>query len=241
MTTAMGLQQQTKNNSPNITTMRHRWLPSHTSNQRRPWSMTPGVRPAVTWAYSDWHYGSGGHAAKPTTLPLFLPPTLPPDATPPATPLRGGPPGSRQRRQARPWTGKTVPRIRQHPSSTQQPCRAGGPYSRPGQSTTGTVQEGAGGGAAPPPLWWGWGGGGGCAGGGGIAMPPPPLVSLLRCNNSGGLGAGVSLETTDDKQTTNKHRQRMVFDKGVSTLCPYHPPPQRHNLPLGLGGGDGRI
>jgi hypothetical protein len=23
--------------------------------------------------------------------------------------------------------------------------------------------------------------------------------------------------------------------------CPYHPPPKRHNLPLGLGGGVGRI
>jgi hypothetical protein len=30
-------------------------------------------------------------------------------------------------------------------------------------------------------------------------------------------------------------------DEGVSILRPYQQPPKRHNLPLGLGGGGGRI
>ncbi len=33
----------------------------------------------------------------------------------------------------------------------------------------------------------------------------------------------------------------MAFDEGVSISRPYQHPPKRHNLPLGLGGGDGRI
>ncbi len=33
----------------------------------------------------------------------------------------------------------------------------------------------------------------------------------------------------------------MVFNEGVSILRPYPPPKKRHNLPLGLGGGGGRI
>ena len=33
----------------------------------------------------------------------------------------------------------------------------------------------------------------------------------------------------------------MSFDEGVSISRPYHTPPKRHNLPLGLGGGGGRI
>jgi hypothetical protein len=45
----------------------------------------------------------------------------------------------------------------------------------------------------------------------------------------------------DDKQTTIKNQQRVAFDSGVSILRPYQQPPKRHNLPLGLGGGGGRI
>ncbi len=33
----------------------------------------------------------------------------------------------------------------------------------------------------------------------------------------------------------------MAFNEGVSMSCPYNPPPQRHNLPLGLGGGCDRV
>ncbi len=33
----------------------------------------------------------------------------------------------------------------------------------------------------------------------------------------------------------------MAFDEGVSISRPYQPPPKRHHLTLGLGGGGGRI
>jgi hypothetical protein len=33
----------------------------------------------------------------------------------------------------------------------------------------------------------------------------------------------------------------VAFDEGVSISRPYQHPPRRHNLPLGLGGGGGRI
>jgi hypothetical protein len=71
-------------------------------------------------------------------------------------------------------------------------------------------------------------------------MRSPP-ASSLRCGDSLGGGEGVTSETIDDKQTTIKSRQRVAFDKGVSILHPYQHPPKRHNLPLGLGGGGGRI
>jgi hypothetical protein len=98
-----------------ITPARRRRLPSHASDWRRFWSVTPGIRPAMTVAYSTQHNGSGSRAAKPAPLPL--PPTPLPGGTPFAIPLHGGPQGSRRRRQARPRTGKTSPRIRWRQSS----------------------------------------------------------------------------------------------------------------------------
>jgi hypothetical protein len=74
-------------------------------------------------------------------------------------------------------------------------------------------------------------------GGGKHCDAPPPPVSLLRCSDSCGGGAGVTSETTDNKQTTIKSWQRVAFDKGGSILRPYHHPPKRHNLPLGWGEG----
>jgi hypothetical protein len=74
-----------------ITPARRRWLSSHASNQCRSWSMTPGIRLAVTLVYSARHNGGGGHAPKPAS------PSLPPypllGAAPLATPPHSGPPG----------------------------------------------------------------------------------------------------------------------------------------------------
>jgi hypothetical protein len=79
-----------------ITPARRRQLPSHASDRRRSWSVTPGIRPAVTLAYSARNDGGGSRAAKPTSPPPPL--TLLPSATPLVTPPHGGPPGPRWRR-----------------------------------------------------------------------------------------------------------------------------------------------
>jgi hypothetical protein len=94
-----------------ITPARRRRLPSHASDRRRSWSVTPGVRPAVTLAYSARHDCGGGRAAKPAPPPPPppSPPTLLPGAAPLATPPHGGPPGPGRRRRARPWMGTTAP------------------------------------------------------------------------------------------------------------------------------------
>ncbi len=61
-------------------------MPSHTSNRRRSWFVTPGVWPAVTGAYSAQHNGGNSCTAKLLPLPLPPPPTLLPGATPPSDP-----------------------------------------------------------------------------------------------------------------------------------------------------------
>jgi hypothetical protein len=77
------------------------------------------------------------------------------------------------------------------------------PCSRPPQlSTPGTIW----GGKEKEEQHWGAGEGAGVAatqGGGGVAMRPPP-ASSSRCGDSCGGGTGVSLEATEDKQTTIK-------------------------------------
>ncbi len=86
-----------------------RRLPSHASDRRRSWSVTPGVQLAVTLAYSARHNGGGGRATKPAPPPP--PPTPLPGATPLATTPHGGPPGPGRRRQARPRIGTTAPPV----------------------------------------------------------------------------------------------------------------------------------
>ncbi len=86
-----------------ITPARRRRLPSHASDRRRSWSVTPGVRPAVTLAYSARHDGG---AAKPAPPPPSLTPL--PGAAPLTTPPHGEPPGPGRRRRARPRTGTTA-------------------------------------------------------------------------------------------------------------------------------------
>ncbi len=88
-----------------ITPARRRQLPSHASNRRMSWSVTPGVRPAVMLAYSARHDCGGSRAAKPPPPP----PTPLPGAAPLATPPHGGPPGPGRCRRARLWTGTTAP------------------------------------------------------------------------------------------------------------------------------------
>jgi hypothetical protein len=90
-----------------ITHAGRRRLPSHASNWCRSWSMTPGVRPAVTLAYSARHDGGGGRAAK--SAPAPPPPTPLIGAAPLAIPLHGGPPGPGRRQGSRPRTETTAP------------------------------------------------------------------------------------------------------------------------------------
>jgi hypothetical protein len=54
----------------------------------------------------------------------------------------------------------------------------------------------------------------------------PPPASLSWCGNFCRGGAGVSLETTDNKQTTIKSQQWVVFNKGSQCHAPTTPPPK---------------
>ncbi len=101
-----------------LITPARRWrLPSHASDRRRSWSVTPGVRPAGMLAYSARHDGGGGRAANPRPQPC---PRLRCPAPPPWRPHRTvgcqvpGGAGKRApgRGRRRPRMGKTLPRIR---------------------------------------------------------------------------------------------------------------------------------
>ncbi len=174
-------------------------MPSHSSERRRSWSVTPGIWPAVMLAYSAQHDCSGGRTMNPAPQPL--PPTPMPSATSLATPPHGGTPGPRWRRQARPWMGTTVPLdgedFAPHPvaliighvadrhGSVQQeqcrgeekeePCRGGGEGAG-----LAVAQGGEALGCAPP-------------------LHPHSDAAILAEG-----GAGVSSEMMDDKQTTIK-------------------------------------
>jgi hypothetical protein len=182
-----------------ITPARRRRLPSHASDRRRSWSVTPGVRPAVTLAYSARHNGGDGRAAKPASPPPPL--TSLPSATPLVTPPHGGPPGPGWRRRACPWMGTTAPpdgedfdphpvvliigHVADRRGSARKEQRGGEEKEQPPRG----VREGAGAAVA--------------RGGGGIVMRLP-LPSSSRCGDSCGGSTGVSPETTDEEQTTIK-------------------------------------
>ncbi len=89
-----------------ITSARCQRLPSHASDQRMSWSVTPSIQPAVMLAYSARHDCSGGRAAKPVPPPP--PPTSLTVATPLATPPHSGPSGPGRHRRAHPWTRTTA-------------------------------------------------------------------------------------------------------------------------------------
>ncbi len=100
-----------------ITPARRQHLPSHASDRRRSWSVTPGIRPAVMLAYSSRHDGGGSHAANPGPRPrprLCCP--APPPWQPHRTVGRQVPGGTGERAprrgRRRPRMGKTSPCIR---------------------------------------------------------------------------------------------------------------------------------
>jgi hypothetical protein len=106
-TATTGMRRWAAHDSSAVMPARRRRLSSHASDRRRSWSAAPGVRPAVTLAYSAWHDGGGGRASKPAPPP---PPSTPlPCAAPSATPQHGGPPGPGRRRRACPRTGMMAP------------------------------------------------------------------------------------------------------------------------------------
>jgi hypothetical protein len=171
---------------------------------------------------------------KPVPPSLPMPPTPPPSTTPPATPPRIGLPGQGRHRRVRHRTGTTAPHIQWHQSSTGQPCCAVRPYSRPLQhSTTGRAWGGRRRRSwLPPPLQWGRGQGRGRRSHEKKrhrnAAPHP--ASSLRCGDSPGGGAGVSLKMTDDKQTANKCRLTRGFQCHASTNSP-----QKTQPAVGMG------
>jgi hypothetical protein len=100
-------------------------------------------------------------------------------------------------------------------------------------SMAGTVQGGGEGGATP-------GGGVGGRGGGHTwggrrcdAATPCILIAVRRF-----LQRGRGSYIGNDGRRSNDSQK---LTEGVSILRPYQHPPKRHNLPLGLGGGGGRI
>jgi hypothetical protein len=56
MTATTGLRWRAGNNSPAIMPARSWRLASHVLDRCRSWSMNPGIRPMVTWAYLAWHF-----------------------------------------------------------------------------------------------------------------------------------------------------------------------------------------
>jgi hypothetical protein len=98
-----------------ITPARRRRLPSHASDRRRSWSVTPSVWPAVMLA-SARHNGGGGCAVNPHFRPrpqlrCLVPPPWQPHCTVgrqvPGSPGKHAPGQGRRH----PQMGKTLPRI----------------------------------------------------------------------------------------------------------------------------------
>jgi hypothetical protein len=112
------------------------------------------------------------------------------------------------------------------------------PCSRPPRlSTTGTAGGGGEGGAT----LGGGGGGGGRMGRGGErcdAVPPCALVVVGQFLQR----AHRSFIRNDGQQTNNNQKlTKGGFQQGGLNVVPLPTPSKRHNLPLGLGGGGGRI
>jgi hypothetical protein len=54
-------------------------------------------------------------------------------------------------------------------------------------------------------------------------------------------GRGSFIENNRRQTKDNQKLTNGGFNEGVSMSCPCQPSPKRHNLPLGSGGGGGRI
>jgi hypothetical protein len=102
----------------------------------------------------------------------------------------------------------------------------------PWLSMTGTARGGGEG--EDTPEGRGGGGGGSHAGEEGLRCTPPP-ASLLQCSNSCRGGAGVTLETTDNKQMTIKVDKGWLSTRG-SQFCAPTPPPKKTQSAIGIGG-----
>jgi hypothetical protein len=214
-----------------ITPASRRRLPSHASDRRRSWSVTPGVRPAVTLAYSARHDVGGGRAANPRPRPR-------PNSAARRHPL--GDPTARW--AARSWAAPaSAPpdgddgapgwgRLR--PASGGVDHR---PYSRPPWLSTTGIVRGREGGATP-------GGGGGCggggrAGGGGVAMLR--CGDPLRPRRGAAILAEGARELHRKRRTTNKRQSKVdegwLSTRGSQFRAPTNPP-KKDTSAVGIGG-----
>ncbi len=210
---------------------RRRRFPSHASDRHRPWSVSSGVRPAVTLAYSAIH-DDGGCAAKPAPPPPPPPPTPLPGAAPLVTPPHGGPPGPGRRRRACPRTGTTAPPdgedFAPHPAaliighvvdrcgSVRQEQRGGEEEEEPRR----VAGEAAGAAVV--------------RGGGGVAMRPSP-ASSSRCGDS----CGGARELHRKRWTMNKRQSKLTKDgvlRGGLNFVPLPPPQKKTQSAIGIGG-----
>jgi len=205
-------------------------LPSHASDRCRSWSVTPGVRLAVTLAYSARHDGGGSRALNPHPRPR---PHAPAPAPAPDSAARRCPLGDPTAR----WTARfqAVPaRVppdwddgapgwgRLSPASggvDHQPC-----IRPPWLSMNGTVWGGGEGGATS-------GGGEGCGGGGcpggreaSLCSPPP-----CPCRGAAILAEGVR-ELHRKRRTTNKRQSKVdegcLLTRGSQFRAPTTPLPK---------------
>ncbi len=222
----MGLRRRAGDDSPYhareaLAVAEPRLRPAHMS-----WSVTPGVRPAVTLAYSARHDCGGGRVAKPASSP------------PPPTPLPGAASWRPQRTVGRQVPGgageRALGRGRRRPGRGRL-CPASGsvdhrPCSRPPWLSTRGIARGgrrrrshAGGAgeAARTAVSRGWRG---------VAMCPPPP----RPHRGAAILAEGARELHRKRRTTNKRQskvdERCLSTRGSQFRAPTTPPPKKDTI-----------